>query len=548
MNPKAHIAACCLLTLAATLAGCGSRRPAVAETPRVTRPPLVEVEESELEKQDKLIEAKMQEEAGNVDRALSLYRELLQTDPNYGAANYEMGRLQTNVWSIDSALFFTERAVKAAPQNVWYRLQAAQLYRASRQDDKLTAEWETIVEQNPEVLEYYYELSNAYIQAGKLDRAIEVLNRVERRIGVTEPIALQKQKLWLAQGKEKQAVKEVEALSEATPHETKYNAILAETYMKTGDYKKAKTYYDKILQANPEDEYIHISLAQYYKKVGNSEEAYRELKRGFASPALECQTKLQILGSFYSSEEFYGSESRYAFELVDDALQGCSDSTAYALFYGDVLMKQQKFAEAAAQFRIHLAHDSSQYEVWEALLICESMSRERTALVDHAHRASALFPLHILPYHLLGYDLLYDKRYSEAADYLHKCEQIGFANGYLEAETYELLADCYHGMGNDSLTFAYFDKALQLRPDNVSVLNNYAYYLAERGWRLDDAERMAARAVAQEPDNANYLDTYAWVLYRQGKKSEAAKYMKRALKAAGEPSETYQQHWESINQ
>jgi Tfp pilus assembly protein PilF len=71
---------------------------------------------------------------------------------------------------------------------------------------------------------------------------------------------------------------------------------------------------------------------------------------------------------------------------------------------------------------------------------------------------------------------------------------------------------------------------VELDPDNVNVLNNYAYYLSLRGEKLDKAEKMAKHVNDLQANVASYEDTYAWILYREGKYEEAKTWLEMALK------------------
>lgn len=546
-NIVLHSSLFAILMCSCLLIGCKSSQPANSAIERYQRTPIAEADPAQLELQNMLTDAKLQQELGNSSQAISLYRKVLAKDPSYSAACYEMGRLLASQLRLDSAIIYCERAVKADPTNVWYRLECATLYKSTNQGDKLTGEWEAIVKQNPTVLEYYYELSNSYLLTGDYKNAINALDRVEKIIGVTEPISLQKQKIWSAAGENKKANMEIERLAGAMPHDAKYNSILAESYMKAGNYDKAKACYDKVLAADPDNEYIHISLAQYYKAVGDQENAYKELKKGFANPALTSETKVQLLTSFYSREDFYDKYSKYSYDLLDDAMSSSKDSTAYALLYGDVLMRQNKYAEAARQFKTYIAKDSSQYDVWEALLVCESeLEGNDEEMLSYARRAASLFPLNNLPRYLQGVYAYTHKNYEEAVNQLAQCEKIGFSKGYLQSETYSLLADSYHALGKDDMTFAYYDKLLKLNPNNAIILNNYAYYLSEQSRRLEDALTMIEKAVKQEPDNSTYLDTYAWTLYKMKRYAEARTQMQKCMANDKKHSETLKQHWEII--
>lgn len=525
------------------LAGCGGQKAASSGADsRYRRAPIREVGEEALRTDAALIDAKALQMSGHADEALAAYAELAAKEPRCGAAWYEMSRLlQQRGWT-DSARACIGRAVALADTNRWYLLQQAEVQTMQGDGLGLVATWERIVQLWPEKLEYYYELSNAHIAAGNIEGAVEALNRVEKKIGVTEPISLQKQRLWSAAGKADKAEQEVEALAEAMPQEKRYQAMLAEANMGRKKYAKAKRYYDRVLAADPDDEYIHIQLAEYWKAVGKPDEAARELTQAFANPKLDCRTKVQLLTTFYSADEFYGAQSTRTFGLLDTVMAHCDDSAAYALLYGDVLMRQRKYSEAARWLEMSLTLDSSRYEVWEGLLICLTEVPEReTDMAALAARAAKLFPMHTLPHYLQAlYDVKHEQ-YAEALQHLEKAEKWGFTKGYLEAETYGLMAEAAYRTGDYERAWRCFDRCIELRPDDWGTLNNYAYYLSERGIELEKALEMSRRTIEAEPDNANSLDTYAWILHLLGRDAEGLPYMRKAVKLDPQ-SETLQRH------
>ena len=63
----------------------------------------------------------------------------------------------------------------------------------------------------------------------------------------------------------------------------------------------------------------------------------------------------------------------------------------------------------------------------------------------------------------------------------------------------------------------------------MGCLNNYAYYLSERGERLTKAEEMSFKTIKAEPKNSTYLDTYAWILYMEERYAEAQIYIEQAI-------------------
>ncbi len=528
---------------------CSSPKP-TAE-PKVSpfaRKPIKEVTEARLKTDGLLIDALALQESGRFDEALSAFAAITASDPTEAVAWYEQGQLLARKGWIDSARRCCERAVAANGANTWYLLALARMQGASGLNSDMAATWERIVAQNPDVLDYYYQLSNAYLAANNLESAVEVLNRVERRVGVTEAVSLQKQRLWDAAGKHDRATREVEALADAMPQEKRYQSLLAQMYMQEKKYAKAKRFYDRILAADPQDEYIHVQLAEYYKAVGKPTEADSEMVRAFANPRLAPRTKLQLLSSFYNEDEFYNTHRDVCFRLLEQTVKESDDPREYAVLYGDVLMRQERYDEAALQLRSALQRDSSQYALWEALLIClASAPGQDEAMVDYARRASRLFPMHTLPLYLQGLYAVRNEHYADALPPLERANKWGFSRGYLEAETVELMAEAYYRTGQYDRAWAAFERYIKLRPDDWNMLNNYAYYLSEQKERLDEALAMSRRTIDAEPDNANSLDTYAWILHLLGRDGEALPYMRKAV-TLDPDSETLRNHLKTIEQ
>lgn len=382
--------------------GCGSTKKGAPKDTRYQRKPIVEVSAEQLAADGQQIDAMTQQLLGKNTEAMEGYRKLIAKTPDYAAAHYEMGRLMLQMGWTDSALIYTQRACELDKDNVWYQLQMTKVYERQRDSKNLIATWESIVKQHPDVVDYYYDLSNAYLLSGDVPGSIAVLDRVEKRYGVTEMVSLQKQKLWSAIERPDKARKELEKLAAAMPNEPSYSAILAQSYMQEKDYAKALQYYAGILEASPNDENAHISMAECHLAMGNYDEAYKHLRTGLKNPALDCKTRMLYIGEMLRNERFFASHAQQLFLLADTLVAGCPDNDGHAYHYGLLLASQKRYNEASEQIAKHLEYDSSQYMVWEALLLCESQAQGRDEqLMQHALRAAELFPLHSKPYLVL---------------------------------------------------------------------------------------------------------------------------------------------------
>ena len=91
-----------------------------------------------------------------------------------------------------------------------------------------------------------------------------------------------------------------------------------------------------------------------------------------------------------------------------------------------------------------------------------------------------------------------------------------------------------------------YDNALKYDTANSVVLNNYAYYLALRGEKLEQADRMSKMAVELDPENSSNMDTRAWVLYKLQKYGEAIVWIEKAYKIDGGQNVELLEHYGDI--
>src|SRR5581483_4467654 len=87
----------------------------------------------------------------------------------------------------------------------------------------------------------------------------------------------------------------------------------------------------------------------------------------------------------------------------------------------------------------------------------------------------------------------------------------------------------------------YYQKALEIQPENPIVSNNLAYVLLEEGGNIDLALSMAQTARRGMPDNPSTADTLGWAYYQKGVYGSAIDLFKDALKKSP-ANPTYHYH------
>jgi len=72
-------------------------------------------------------------------------------------------------------------------------------------------------------------------------------------------------------------------------------------------------------------------------------------------------------------------------------------------------------------------------------------------------------------------------------------------------------------------------RALELAPDQPSVLNDVGYSLIVEGGEVERGLDMVQRAAEMEPENPAFLDSVGWGFYRAGYPGEAIDWLERAI-------------------
>ena len=483
---------------------------------------------------------------GNYREAERLYRSVLEIDPEHDASMFELARIYLTVNRPGDAALLLEKATVINPGNEWYLQLLADVYKQTYQVDKLIATQEKLVKLYPDKIDYKLDLSLIYVISGDVKKAIAILDEIEMMIGKTEEISLQKQRLYLSSNKPKQALAEIEGLVNAYPDNLRYLQILAETYLENGQEAKALEIYARVKEIDPENSYIHISMADLYKKQGKEAQAIEELKLGFANPALDVDTKIQVLLTFFTFDEFYNTKKDIILGLAEILAETHPDNYRALAVYGEMLYRNQNYEAALEIIDQVIEKDESSYSMWEQKLFIENEIRKSETVLATSNRMIDLFPMQPLAYLFNGFANYQMKNYDAARRSLENGVLLVVDNDVLEAQFYSTLGDVYNSLKDFRKSDESYEKALKLKPDDAFLLNNYSYYLTLRMENLPRAKEMAALANQLMPDKPSFEDTYGWVLYKMGEYVEAEKWIKKAIDHDTEESPVLLEHYGDV--
>jgi tetratricopeptide (TPR) repeat protein len=489
-----------------------------------------------------IIEGTTAKSAGNIELAFTKFDSCLSIDPACATAMYHLSGLYDISGRKIRALEMAEKAAQLEPQNKWFLLQLAYLYQSNKYYKETVQTFEKLIKNEPENTDYYFPYSDALLMMNQPEKAIEALNKAEKLMGKREDIIFQKYRIYSFLKKHDKALEEIQSLLNQNPNEPRYYGIMAEIFEEMGQSEKALEYYHKVLELDPQNGMVHLSLAEYYKAKRNELKRKEELQKAFQSPNIPIDIKMQILLEYLDQP----AKTEEAYELLEILIAVHADEAKAWSIYGDFLVRDNKTIEARDKFRKAVALEKNVFPIWNEICILNSQLQDNESLYNESRTAMELFPTQPGFYYFNGFAAMQKNLYKEASETLQEGLNYVIGNKALQAEFYQLLGDCYHKLQEHKKSDEYYDKALAINPDNVYVLNNYAYYLCLRKINLDKAAEMSKKSNDLQPNQASFLDTYGWILFVQKKYEEAEKWLKQALEKGGNNSGTILEHYGDV--
>ena len=481
----------------------------------------------------------------DTEGAIRNFEQALRYMPNDAASMFELSEQYYNMGRFEEAFDMIQQAAKLDPENKWYQTRLGLFYRNLDQYEDFIKLYESLTKKYPNDPDILSELVDAYLVTEKYNKAIEKMDLLEQIIGENEFITEQRLNIYKRQGNDKKVISELEKLIEQNPENTRYYSMLAQVYDENGKEKEALKIYEKIKELNPDNPYINISLLEFYEKNGDNDKAFNELLSAIRNKNLDITTKANTYDYWMNKHQGAANINEQARQCGEAFIETHPDIKLGYLILGSYYIVNENSVKSKELYQRALAIDSTDFYGWQNLIISESRLNENEAVRDHAVTALKYYPMQPVFYWYAGVANAVLDNNEDAVTYLEKGRR--YTSDKLQMANFDaFLGDLYHQQGDEEKAFDAYDRTLRNDPDNVLVLNNYAYYLAVKNQDLDKALEMSTKAIAAEPDNPTYLDTHAWVLYMKGNYKEAEKHMKKALKLLKEPDETYTKHYEAI--
>ena len=465
-----------------------------------------------------------------LENALKIFESCILLQPNDDAAYFALASVAEKLNKNQSAIKALEHASKLDPSNLYYAEHLAEMLEQAGDYPKAIEQYKKLSKLFPSNANFYFSLGDCYIKLNRYKEAFETLTKIERVIGVSAAVTVEKFKLLRAQKKDDAAEKLLVEEYQKNPSDPTILVNLIDFYFEKKKIEEAFQLLKQLSISDPENGNVHLTLAQFYLQKNDKINCYKELKLVFDNLEVELDTKTQLIMYFIENQSKIDNE---VVDLTKKLVSIYPNEAKSHTLLGDVYMKIDKEVDALISFQNAVRLDPSKPSIWQQVLIMEYQKQDFESLYKDGKNAISFFPLEANFFLLTGTAANQLNLFKEAIEVLQIGKEIVVKNPSLKAEFFALIGQSYFKLKQLKEGQEFFEKALDLNPNNQLNLNNYAYYLANEKLALDKAERMILQVLEQFPNDYHYLDTYGWILFQKGEFNKSLEYFTKAIDKNG---------------
>jgi tetratricopeptide (TPR) repeat protein len=489
------------------------------------------------------VEAIKQKLMGNGGDALKYLEQCVKINPGSDAAYYQMAQIVIANGDVKNGKHYAEKALSIKHENIWYLIMLASLYYQEKNLDSAIIYYEKAIKYFPEKEDLQLILGNLYSENSNFEKANSIFEAFDKKYGVNESSTLSAIKSLMSAKKYDQAQIKAQLLIKEFPGEILYNGLLAEIYRGKGENDKAQEIYNKLIEKDPDNPQTQLSLCDFLITEKSYDELLQLLNTVIINDKVTREDKVSLCSRLIEVPDLIkdrGDKLEIAFMVFE---ANYTEDDIIPLLRADLMIKKSNLRGAAARLEEITKGKPENYYAWEKLLLVYLQLGDFENLMNKGEECATRFNRSFLAKVLYANGALEKGKYSVAIEELRKAEILAGDNKDNILQVLTMRADTYYRMKEYAKAFETFEEALKSNKDDLTVINNYAYYLAEQNKNLKEAEEMAKKVIEKEKGNTTFLDTYGWVLYKRGKLNEASKIMEEIIKIGEKPDAVWYEHY-----
>ncbi len=504
-------------------------------------------------------------QSGNREKGIALYKEILASDPKNLQALSALANLEYQDRHYAQAESLFRRVLRIVPQNPDFETSLGEVLLAENQKEAALVLFRKALDANPNQILALFELGRSEVFAGDGREALTHLAPlVKLRFSAGRRAEIQW--LWgLANEISGKGDVAADALGQAVrldPKSAVYHESLGNFWMDRSRWNKALPELEKGLALDPKNALLALQVdwGKLFKNSKGAPDPSR-LKQiaGKAASFGKSHPGDLYSGLIEASADRLLKKNNRALGVYDRLLSAHPGERSVLLGKANILLEEGHDRQAKKIAKGLLTANPEDIEGNLLMAALDGKAHDLKGLADHLQKVHQRLPKAVGPALGLASADLSLKRFEEAksvafslyeahpgfyqALYVQASAEMGLGEYQNAVRDYRILADhskkpapflnmasvAAGKMGDSREAKRYLDRAFQSDANNPGVLNNMAFYLADRNIDLPRALAYAKKALGTGAA-PEVQDTVGYVLFRMGRYDRAESHFAAAYK------------------
>jgi tetratricopeptide (TPR) repeat protein len=316
--------------------------------------------------QELFFEALKQKGIENYQRAVDALQQCIKIDDSDAALYFELGKNYNKLKNFGAAEDALKEAVSKQPDNEWFLDELYDVYVQLNDMDRAVKTVKQLVKYHPD---YKQDLVALYIKIKEYKDALQLLDELDAKLGVTKERDYMRNQIYNATGKDDERIENLEERVAKNPDEENIYLKLVYRYSEIGDTKKAFDTAKKLLEIHPNSQLVHLALYKFYLDENDIQKAISSMRTVLTSTSINADAKAKVLHDFVG---FVSKNPEYESDLLEiTTLIDTNESAKTVLELGQYYLKAGDKAKALTYFEDALKHDPNNFSVIKDVLLLQ---------------------------------------------------------------------------------------------------------------------------------------------------------------------------------
>ena len=470
-------------------------------------------------------------ELEDYEEALDLLSMAYLRLPEHAGVNFALADAYLATADVVNAAYYARQAMRIDPKNRFYPLKLAEIHLRNSQPAAAVDVLESALIRFPNDLEMMYLLAATLTEQKEFLRSNRMYDRILKKDPDETSVYYQKFRNYTALNLPDSAIAQMVAIRTLDPANILAAQTLAQLYLSLDRTDEAVTVYEDILKRHPGNIELKIGLTDVYVSRGEWGKAGATMSAVMASEEVRADTKtelMQYLLGLFGKQPDNDELKLMITDLVERYSVSQPGNAMAQAIAADFYSMIDDNANALLKIEATLALNPDNSNAWRQRIQLLYLAERYDDVIELAEQAEQYAPEDAFVRFFVGVSHMMKKDNAAAADWLKRAAKSP-ARAPFRSVVIGTLGDVTYQLNDWEAAKTHYEEALRLNPENEGVLNNYAYYMSEKGERLEEAKTMSERSLRIDPKNPSFLDTYGWIHYLLGDYETALDYITRSL-------------------